>query len=115
MCWLPRTGRGSSLGRAVGDATHPSADLEFDRGLGCVLDGLAARPTRCTKSATAATGLRDGLIGRGRHRLPTPVPGRRAPLGGPDAGPGLVPGIGLNGGVVASASESEQGTLGPAG
>jgi AcrR family transcriptional regulator len=37
------TGRYPMLERVMRDATHPSPDVVFDRGLDCVLDGVAAR------------------------------------------------------------------------
>ncbi|WP_044966599.1 TetR/AcrR family transcriptional regulator [Sorangium cellulosum] len=37
------TGRFPTLAKVVKDATHPPADAAFDRGLDCVLDGIAAR------------------------------------------------------------------------
>ncbi|MCP3102497.1 TetR/AcrR family transcriptional regulator C-terminal domain-containing protein [Myxococcus sp. K15C18031901] len=37
------TGRFPMLAQVVRDATHPSADVVFERGLDCVLDGIAAR------------------------------------------------------------------------
>jgi len=37
------TGRFPMLEKIVRDATHPSADVEFDQGINCVLDGIAAR------------------------------------------------------------------------
>jgi AcrR family transcriptional regulator len=40
------TGRFPNLARVVRDATHPSADVVFDQGLDCVLDGIAARLSR---------------------------------------------------------------------
>lgn len=40
------TGRFPNLARVVQEATHPSADVEFDRGLDRVLDGIAARLPR---------------------------------------------------------------------
>ncbi|WP_437284667.1 TetR/AcrR family transcriptional regulator [Sorangium sp. So ce406] len=40
------TGRFPTLARVVRDATHPPPDVVFDRGLDCVLDGIAARLTR---------------------------------------------------------------------
>lgn len=40
------TGRYPLLGRVVREASHPSPDVVFDRGLDCVLDGIAARFVR---------------------------------------------------------------------
>jgi len=40
------TGRFPNLARVVRDATHLSADIVFDQGLDCVLDGIAARLSR---------------------------------------------------------------------
>jgi Tetracyclin repressor-like, C-terminal domain len=40
------TGRFPTVARVVHDATHPPADVVFDRGLECVLDGIAARRPR---------------------------------------------------------------------
>jgi AcrR family transcriptional regulator len=40
------TGRFPTLAKVVRDATHPSFDVVFDKGLDCVLDGIAARLTR---------------------------------------------------------------------
>ncbi|NOU30228.1 MAG: TetR/AcrR family transcriptional regulator [Polyangiaceae bacterium] len=40
------TGRYPLLGRVVREANHPSPDVVFDRGLDCVLDGIAARFVR---------------------------------------------------------------------
>ncbi|PTL81161.1 TetR/AcrR family transcriptional regulator [Vitiosangium sp. GDMCC 1.1324] len=40
------TGRFPMLARVVRDATHPSFDVVFDKGLECVLDGIAARLSR---------------------------------------------------------------------
>jgi hypothetical protein len=37
------TGRFPSLARVVRDATHPPGDAQFDWGLDCVLDGIAAK------------------------------------------------------------------------
>jgi AcrR family transcriptional regulator len=37
------TGRFPMIARVVRDATHPSPDVAFERGLDCVLDGIAAR------------------------------------------------------------------------
>jgi AcrR family transcriptional regulator len=37
------TGRFPTLARVVRDAAHPPADVVFDEGLDCVLDGLASR------------------------------------------------------------------------
>jgi hypothetical protein len=37
------TGRFPMLAKIVRDATHKPADVEFDEGLECVLDGIAAR------------------------------------------------------------------------
>jgi AcrR family transcriptional regulator len=43
---LVATGRFPNIARIVRDATHPSADVVFDQGLDCVLDGIAARLAR---------------------------------------------------------------------
>lgn len=40
------TGRFPTLARVVRDAAHPPADVVFDEGLDCVLDGLASRLPR---------------------------------------------------------------------
>jgi AcrR family transcriptional regulator len=40
---LIATGRFPTLAKVIADATFPSADVRFDRGLDCVLDGIAAR------------------------------------------------------------------------
>lgn len=40
------TGRFPTLARVVRDAAHPPADVVFDAGLDCVLDGIAARRSR---------------------------------------------------------------------
>ncbi len=40
------TGRFPTLAKVVEDATHPSPEVVFDRGLDCVLDGIAARLPR---------------------------------------------------------------------
>lgn len=40
------TGRFPMLARVIRDATHPAFDVTFDRGLDCVLDGIAARLSR---------------------------------------------------------------------
>jgi AcrR family transcriptional regulator len=37
------TGRFPTLAKVVRDATHPPAEVAFDQGLECVLDGIAAR------------------------------------------------------------------------
>jgi hypothetical protein len=37
------SGRFPNIGRIVREATHPSADAVFERGLDTVLDGLAAQ------------------------------------------------------------------------
>jgi len=37
------TGRFPNLAKVVRDAAHPSADIAFDQGLDCVLDGIAVR------------------------------------------------------------------------
>ncbi|AUX39906.1 TetR family transcriptional regulator [Sorangium cellulosum] len=44
------TGRFPTLARVVQDATHPPADVLFDRGLDCVLDGIEARLSRGTRA-----------------------------------------------------------------
>jgi AcrR family transcriptional regulator len=40
------TGRFPTIARVVKDALHPPFDVTFDKGLECVLDGIAARLTR---------------------------------------------------------------------
>ncbi|RKH50208.1 TetR/AcrR family transcriptional regulator [Corallococcus llansteffanensis] len=40
------TGDFPTLARVVRDASHPSLDIVFDKGLDCVLDGIAARLAR---------------------------------------------------------------------
>ncbi|RKH33267.1 TetR/AcrR family transcriptional regulator [Corallococcus praedator] len=40
------TGRFPTLARVFRDATHPSFEVVFDKGLDCVLDGIAARLAR---------------------------------------------------------------------
>ncbi|MDC0711825.1 TetR/AcrR family transcriptional regulator [Stigmatella sp. ncwal1] len=40
------TGRFPTLSRVIRDATHPSLDVVFDKGLDCVLDGIEARLKR---------------------------------------------------------------------
>jgi AcrR family transcriptional regulator len=40
------TGRFPTLAKVVRDATHPPADVVFDQGLECVLDGIAAQLRR---------------------------------------------------------------------
>jgi AcrR family transcriptional regulator len=47
------TGRFPTLARVVRDASHPPADVEFDLGLDCVLDGIAARLQGSPVSLTA--------------------------------------------------------------
>lgn len=37
------TGRFPTLAKVVGEATHPSPDVVFEKGLECVLDGIGAR------------------------------------------------------------------------
>lgn len=44
------TGRFPTLAKVVRDAIHPPADVVFDRGLDCVLDGIAARLSRGTQA-----------------------------------------------------------------
>jgi AcrR family transcriptional regulator len=43
---LIATGRFPTLARVMRDATHPPFDVVFDKGLDCVLDGIAARLSR---------------------------------------------------------------------
>ncbi|KYF98493.1 TetR family transcriptional regulator [Sorangium cellulosum] len=48
------TGRFPTLAKVVRDASHPPADVVFDGGLDCVLDGIEARLSRGTKAGAGA-------------------------------------------------------------